>query len=221
MNRILVAYDGSEPAHRALERGAELAEAFGAELGVVSVTPWRGGSVPADVSDDAKVHARALKSASDWLRRRGLSATLLSPTGDPGETIETVAEAGDFDTISLELAAWVRSVASCREASPSTWPPMPRRRSSLPADRWIRTLGVERLRVTPSSNDQRGDSYMSKRPSRAQVVHRLVSPVRITVRNPIPRLRRSFSPQRPRWSVARWTGLRRGVEPRPRDGGKT
>ena len=39
MNKILVAYDGSEPAHRALERGAELAEAFGAELGVVSVTP--------------------------------------------------------------------------------------------------------------------------------------------------------------------------------------
>ena len=99
MKRILVAYDGDGPAHRALEQGAELAEAFGAELGVVSVTPWRGGSVPIDVSDDAEVHAKILKSASGWLSQRGLSATLLSPVGDPGKTIEAVAEAGDFDTI--------------------------------------------------------------------------------------------------------------------------
>jgi nucleotide-binding universal stress UspA family protein len=99
MKRILVAYDGDEPAHRALERGAELAEAFGAELGVVSVTPWRDGRLPGHVWDDAEVHANALKSASDWLSRNGLSATLLSPAGDPGKTIETVAEAGDFDTI--------------------------------------------------------------------------------------------------------------------------
>ena len=99
MKRILVAYDGDEPAHRALERGAELAQAFGAELGVMSVTPWRGGRFPTDLWDDAEVHAKALKSASDWLSQRGLSATLLSPAGDPGKTIETVAEAGDFDTI--------------------------------------------------------------------------------------------------------------------------
>ena len=38
MKRILIAYDGDEPARRALERGAELAQAFGAELGVVSVS---------------------------------------------------------------------------------------------------------------------------------------------------------------------------------------
>ncbi len=63
MKKILVAYDGDEPAHRALERGAELAQAFGAELGVVSVTPWRRGRFPTDVWDDAEAHARALKSA--------------------------------------------------------------------------------------------------------------------------------------------------------------
>ena len=99
MNKILVAYDGSEPAHRALERGAELAEAFGAELGVVSVTPWRAGTVPMDVSADVEAHAKVLKSASDWLSQRGLSATLLSPIGNPGRTIEEVAEDGNFDTI--------------------------------------------------------------------------------------------------------------------------
>ena len=99
MKRILVAYDGDEPAHRALEPGAELAQAFGAELGVVSVTPWRRGRFLTDVWDDAEVHANALKSASEWLSKRGLSATLLSPAGDPDKTIATVAEAGDFDTI--------------------------------------------------------------------------------------------------------------------------
>ena len=99
MKKILVAYDGGEPALRALERGAELAQAFGAELGVVSVTPWRRGRFPTDVWDDAEVHRDALESASDWLSQRGLSATLLSPAGDPGKMIETVAEAGDFDTI--------------------------------------------------------------------------------------------------------------------------
>ena len=87
---------------RRIERSNEAPnwrEAFGAELGVVSVTPWRGGRFPTDVWDDAEVHAKLLKSASDWLSQRGLSATLLSPAGDPGKTIETVAEAGDFDTI--------------------------------------------------------------------------------------------------------------------------
>jgi nucleotide-binding universal stress UspA family protein len=99
MKRILIAYDGDEPAHRALERGAELARAFGSDLAVISVTPMRGNRFPSDPWDDAQTHAKALKSADDWLTRRGLSAELLSPAGDPGETIETMAEAGDFDTI--------------------------------------------------------------------------------------------------------------------------
>ena len=99
MKRILIAYDGDEPASRALERGAELAQASGADLAVISVTPWRGGRFPTDPWDDAEVHVKALKTASDWLSGRGLSAELLSPAGDPGETIETIAEAGDFDTI--------------------------------------------------------------------------------------------------------------------------
>jgi nucleotide-binding universal stress UspA family protein len=37
MKRILIAYDGDEPARRALERGAELARAFGADLAVIIV----------------------------------------------------------------------------------------------------------------------------------------------------------------------------------------
>jgi nucleotide-binding universal stress UspA family protein len=99
MKKILIAYDNDESAQLALERGAELAKAFGAELGVVSVTPWRGGRFPTDVWDDAAVHAEALKSASDWLSQHGLSAELLSPAGDPGKLIDAVADAGGFDTI--------------------------------------------------------------------------------------------------------------------------
>jgi nucleotide-binding universal stress UspA family protein len=99
MKRILVAYDGDEPAHRALERGAQVAQAFGAELGVVSVTPWRSGRSPLDVWGNAEAHESALESAGEWLSRRGLRATLLAPTGDPGPVIEKVAESGEFDTI--------------------------------------------------------------------------------------------------------------------------
>ncbi len=99
MKKILVAYDGDEPAHLALERGAELAQAFGAELGVVSVTPWRRGRLAMDVWADAEAQGRALRSARDWLRQRGISATLLSPGGDPADMIQRVAEAHDFDTI--------------------------------------------------------------------------------------------------------------------------
>ena len=99
MKRILVAYDGEEPAHRALEQGAELAQAFGAKLAVISVIPWQTDRFPVDLWDDAGAHAKALESAADWLSHRGLSAELLSPAGEPGQTIESVAEAGDFDTI--------------------------------------------------------------------------------------------------------------------------
>jgi nucleotide-binding universal stress UspA family protein len=99
MKKILVAYEGAEPGRRALRQGADLAQAFGADLAVISVTPWRRGRVPMDPWDDAEVHAKALKSAAEWLSHRGLAAELLSPAGDPAQTIEDVAKAGAFDTI--------------------------------------------------------------------------------------------------------------------------
>lgn len=99
MNRILVAFDGEEPAHRALERGAALAQAFQAELGVVNVTPRPSGRYAIDLWGDADARPSALQSAGEWLARRGLSATMLSPSGDPGRTIAMVADAGGFDTI--------------------------------------------------------------------------------------------------------------------------
>jgi nucleotide-binding universal stress UspA family protein len=99
VKKILVAYDGDAPSRLALERGADLALAFGAELAVISVTPWRKDGFPVDLWDDAGWHAMALKSAADRLRERGLSAEMLSLAGDPGKTIEAAAEDGNFDTI--------------------------------------------------------------------------------------------------------------------------
>jgi nucleotide-binding universal stress UspA family protein len=99
MKKILVAYDGDEPSRLALERGADLALAFGAQLAVISVTPWRNDGFPVDLWDDAGAHRRALKSAAEWLSHRGLAAELLAPAGDPAQTIEDAAKAGALDTI--------------------------------------------------------------------------------------------------------------------------
>jgi nucleotide-binding universal stress UspA family protein len=99
MKRILVAYDGEEPAGRALELGAQLAKAFGAAIGVVCVSPWRRDSFPVDLWDDPGAREKALNAAGDWLAARGLSAELLSPAGELAQTIQSVAEDGEFDTI--------------------------------------------------------------------------------------------------------------------------
>lgn len=46
MNRILLAYDGSEPAVRALDTTVELATKFGAFVGVISVVEGPGLTNP-------------------------------------------------------------------------------------------------------------------------------------------------------------------------------
>lgn len=99
MKKILVAYDGGEPARRALDAAADLAQAFAAELAVISVTPWETDRFPVDIWDDAGSHEKALASAAESLRQRGLSADLLAPSGEPATTIEEVARAGGYDTI--------------------------------------------------------------------------------------------------------------------------
>jgi hypothetical protein len=61
---------------------------------------------------------------------------------------------------------------------------------------------------------------MPRRPARLRIVEQLVSPIRRKVRNPISRLRRTFSPDQARWPVARWFANRRGEAPQRR-GGRT
>lgn len=99
MKRILVAYDGGEPAHRALDIAIDLATRFEALISIVSVVPYHPGRAPMDPWDDEKVHADALAEARRILAERGVTAELLEPIGDPARTIERIAEDGGFDTV--------------------------------------------------------------------------------------------------------------------------
>ena len=99
MKRILVAYDGGEPAHRALDTAIELAQRFEAQISVVSVVPYHPGRAPMDPWDDAAVHAEALADAKEQLAAHGMTADLLEPIGDPAATIERIANDGGYDTV--------------------------------------------------------------------------------------------------------------------------
>ena len=99
MNRILLAYDGSEPAIRALDTTVDLATRFGAFVGVVSVVPVRAMAMGVDPWDDRTVHAEQLRDAQNRLRQVGIEPELIEPYGDPAYTIERIATERNFDTI--------------------------------------------------------------------------------------------------------------------------
>lgn len=99
MKKILVAYDGGDPARRALEMAADFATRFEASVGVVSVVPVRIGRFPVDPWNDRELHTRQLAEARDLLRERGIEAVLHEPAGDPAVEIERIAESGDYDAI--------------------------------------------------------------------------------------------------------------------------
>ena len=99
MKRILVAYDGSEPARHALDTTIELATLSGAFVTVASVVPVHPGRVPIDPWDDSAVHMQELREAKRVLAEHGIQAEFVRPSGDPAKEIEELAERGGFDTI--------------------------------------------------------------------------------------------------------------------------
>ena len=99
MKRILVAYDGGEPARRALDQALALAKRFDALISVVSVVPYHPGRAPIDPWDDDVVHMNELEEARRILVEQGIEAELLEPIGDPARTIERIARDGGFDTV--------------------------------------------------------------------------------------------------------------------------
>jgi nucleotide-binding universal stress UspA family protein len=101
MKKILLAYDGGEPARRALQTAGELARAFHAPLSVVSVVPEDARRPAADPSNDEFAHARELQEAKRLLAEMGIDVELLEPSGDPARRIEQIAAEGGFDTIVL------------------------------------------------------------------------------------------------------------------------
>jgi nucleotide-binding universal stress UspA family protein len=99
MKRILLAYDGGEPAKRALETAAMLAKKFDGLVSVISVVPYHPGRAPVDPWDDTVVHDRELEEARSLLALQGIEADLIEPIGDPARTIERVARDGGYDTV--------------------------------------------------------------------------------------------------------------------------
>ncbi len=99
MKKILVAYDGGEPARHALQTAIDLARKFEATIAVVSVVPVHPGRAPIDPWDDSSVHAQELLDARKTLREAGFESELLEPAGDPARTIERIAAEGGYDAI--------------------------------------------------------------------------------------------------------------------------
>ncbi len=97
--RILLAYDGSEQARRALAFAVALAKLSGARLGVVSVVPVHAGRMALDPWDDASVHTSELREARDLIVAAGITPTLHEPFGDIAEAIVRTAEEGGYDHI--------------------------------------------------------------------------------------------------------------------------
>ena len=94
--KVVVGYDGSDHAKRALERALDIA-GDGAQIVVVSsaelkVSAGAGGAQPHTDPSVEQQRRRALDEAQSLLAERGLEGEFVEAYGDPGEVI---VEAGD------------------------------------------------------------------------------------------------------------------------------
>ncbi len=105
MKKIVVGYDESDAANRALERAAQLARAFDSELIVTSVAPAMtsiGRSAgPVDPTDPPSAHVEELKQAQAYLQGEGLEADYVPALGHPADTIAQLADERGADLIVL------------------------------------------------------------------------------------------------------------------------
>jgi nucleotide-binding universal stress UspA family protein len=102
MAKILVAYDGTASARRALERTAAIRR-DGDEVVVISVAPvLRSGprtAGPFMPGDTPVEHRQELDEAVAILSEQGIDAARLEAIGDPGTAICDAAEERGIDTI--------------------------------------------------------------------------------------------------------------------------
>ncbi len=105
MKNIVLGYDESESAKRALERAAQLAKAFDSKLTVASIAPIMtniGRSAgPVDPTDPPEAHIEELKHAKAYLDGEGVEADYVPGLGHPAETLAELAKERDADLIVL------------------------------------------------------------------------------------------------------------------------
>jgi nucleotide-binding universal stress UspA family protein len=93
---ILLAYDDSDPAQRALRRAAALAKVFGSKLVVTSVapvsTPAGGRSLGADPVQTGADHLAELADARAYLEGEGIGAEYIEALGHPADSILAAAQ---------------------------------------------------------------------------------------------------------------------------------
>ena len=104
MKTIVVGYDETDPATRALDRAAELATAFGARLIITSVAPLnigagRSGGPTDTLGDSPSVHREQLAGAREVLSGQAVQAEFVPAVGEPADTILHLAEQNDADMI--------------------------------------------------------------------------------------------------------------------------
>ncbi len=103
MNTIAIGYDDTDVSQRALERGAELAKALGANLRVISVVPLAAGGIRSggaiDPTESPEKHAAELQRAREYLEAQGVTAEYQEAVGDPADTIVEMAERGQADLL--------------------------------------------------------------------------------------------------------------------------
>jgi len=99
MKSILVGYDATESAKRALARAAAIAKAFGSEVTVISVAPLIAGvgrsAGPIDPTDSVDKHRQELADARALLEGEDVTASYVPAVGEPADAIVQLAsEAG-------------------------------------------------------------------------------------------------------------------------------
>ena len=97
--KILIAYDGSEQAKRALTFAVELAKVAQAKIGVVSVVPVHAGRIGVDPWDDQKVHSEELLEARRIVTEYGITPQLHEPYGEVADEIVRTATDGGYDHV--------------------------------------------------------------------------------------------------------------------------
>jgi nucleotide-binding universal stress UspA family protein len=103
MKTIVLGYDETPAAERALERAAELAKAFGSSVIVTSVAQVAPsgprGSGPIDPTDPPERHNEQLNHAKAKLHDKGIEAETVAGFGEPAKSITELAEAKKADLI--------------------------------------------------------------------------------------------------------------------------